>query len=652
MKPSTAVLNYSSTTATEIAKMGIDAGSVSHIIGLLTDLYSDKEMAVIREYSTNAADSHVEAGQTRPIEVTVTTDGPNPEFTVQDWGLGLSKDEITDVYSMYGTSTKRDSNDAVGMLGLGCKSGLTYAVQFTVDAVKDGMRTVATIAKGEDGVGEIQILLHTSTPEPNGVKVSVPIRGYTYSFYEKVERFFYYWRGGVLVNGEVPENIVDVEEWVEVDPDVYVCGEGYRGSMIVQGGVAYPFTVNRPNDWPGSRSIVAYVPIGSVDFVPSREALHDTDRTVEVQNDAYDFVTRIVYQTFRDELAQCETEWQRLLVAKRFQNLVPVTPRRQAIPNLRLLIGIEDGDRMGWRVTNFHPHADKPELKRSKIHSLWDHIDAEGSTFVYNFSPKSFSVQHWERLKAFGLDTECIVVIPEYHQAEQWGFPGINWNDVPELPRGPRQPKEKTKYPVLFDYNRRTEVDDFPKGQPACYVVTSSRSRIYDSHHYRSISQQYKHEDLQIAVITTTQEAKFNRLFPHVPTVEDWLEKRRMSVIAKLTPDMWKAIRSDEQVLRLGRAVKPYRNEITNSEFKRLLNLVDFHVDKDVKDEIRWLMNITYTTFPAGVVGVTEREILDEIAGSFPLIKSTVRDIMAGYSGVNETTYQHMVAYINAAASL
>jgi hypothetical protein len=46
--------------------MSIDPGSVMHIMSVLTDLYSDPEAACIREYSTNALDSHIDAGISRP----------------------------------------------------------------------------------------------------------------------------------------------------------------------------------------------------------------------------------------------------------------------------------------------------------------------------------------------------------------------------------------------------------------------------------------------------------------------------------------------------------------------------------------------------------------------------------------------------------
>jgi sensor histidine kinase regulating citrate/malate metabolism len=113
--------------------MGIDPAAMAHIMSILTDLYSDPEYAVIREYSTNAFDSHIEAGQTRPIEVTLPTDLA-PFLTIRDFGIGLDAEGIESIYSLYGASTKRNTNDQVGMLGLGCKSALTYKI--TIDGLR------------------------------------------------------------------------------------------------------------------------------------------------------------------------------------------------------------------------------------------------------------------------------------------------------------------------------------------------------------------------------------------------------------------------------------------------------------------------------------------------------------------------------------
>jgi HSP90 family molecular chaperone len=134
--------------------MSIDPSGMAHVMSILTNLYADAPLAVLREYATNARDSHVAAGTDRPIEVDLPSD-LNPTLVIRDFGVGLSEAEIIDVYARYGASTKRDTNDQVGAFGLGCKSAFTLGQQFVVTAVKDGQRTVALFALSGDGAGGV-----------------------------------------------------------------------------------------------------------------------------------------------------------------------------------------------------------------------------------------------------------------------------------------------------------------------------------------------------------------------------------------------------------------------------------------------------------------------------------------------------------------
>ena len=103
----------------------------SKMFKILSDsLYSDKVMAVIRELSTNANDAHIAAGNRNPFKVTLPTQ-TNPNFTVRDYGTGLSQEDMEELYTTYGASNKNDSNDFTGCLGLGSKSPFAYTKSFT-----------------------------------------------------------------------------------------------------------------------------------------------------------------------------------------------------------------------------------------------------------------------------------------------------------------------------------------------------------------------------------------------------------------------------------------------------------------------------------------------------------------------------------------
>lgn len=262
----------------ERVAMTIDTSALSHIMAVLTDLYSDPELAVIREYCTNALDSHVEAGQTRPIEVTLPSD-LFAFLTIRDFGVGLDADGIREIYSRYGTSTKRDSDDVVGMLGLGCKSALTYCDQFTLVGYKDGTMTTVAVGRDEDGSGTMTIMDVSPTDEPNGLEVVIPAKRQN-QLRGKAATFFGWWQPGtVLVNGEEPAR----PEVTEVVPGrIGLHKETNQGHVVVMGNVAYPLSAEQAEGivtLPRDVRVVFRVGIGEVNFTPSREALQSTRRT-------------------------------------------------------------------------------------------------------------------------------------------------------------------------------------------------------------------------------------------------------------------------------------------------------------------------------------------------------------------------------------
>ncbi len=294
MKVEARVLDHKSTLTGENIGMSIDHGALAHIMQVLTDLYSDPEMAVIREYSTNALDAHIEAGETRPIEVTLPT-ALHPFFSVRDYGEGLNADDIREIYSRYGTSTKRQSNSVVGMLGLGCKSALTYTDQFTLKGVKDGVCTQVAISRDENGAGSMTIAAQYETDDPSGVTVIVPAKAHN-QFEVKATEFFKYWtEGTVLVSGKAPARITGL--WLTEN---LLLTDSVTQGQIVMGNVAYPAPTLQSGG--GYRSnVVAFVDIGEVNFTPSREALMMTPRTKET-------ITRLQKEVAEKKVAAVERE--------------------------------------------------------------------------------------------------------------------------------------------------------------------------------------------------------------------------------------------------------------------------------------------------------------------------------------------------------
>jgi hypothetical protein len=277
--PSNRTHEVTSTLTGEDVRMEVDQSALAHIMNVLTDLYSNPALAVVREYATNALDSHRARGcPTRPIEVELP--GPlKPTFIVRDFGVGLDGDDIRTIYSRYGASTKRDTNELSGVLGLGCKAALTFTDQFTLVGRKGGEQTTVSITREADGGGTMKLIDTRPTDEPNGVEVTIPCPRDNDVEGEALD-FFRFWRDGeVLINGRKPSEACEKHISTALDlGDGLYAYEGHGRDYVVQGGVPYPVAV--PQTY--GVTIVRYVPIGSVDFPPNRESLLDNMRSKQV----------------------------------------------------------------------------------------------------------------------------------------------------------------------------------------------------------------------------------------------------------------------------------------------------------------------------------------------------------------------------------
>lgn len=141
------------------ASFEISSADSAHVMSILREgLYSDKILAILREYSANAWDAHRSIGKHElPIKVTLPTQY-EPVLLIRDFGPGLSHADVFNVYTQYGRSTKRLSNDVVGQLGIGSKSGFAYSDSFTITSWHGGVQRIYVATLGEDEKGSINLL--------------------------------------------------------------------------------------------------------------------------------------------------------------------------------------------------------------------------------------------------------------------------------------------------------------------------------------------------------------------------------------------------------------------------------------------------------------------------------------------------------------
>ena len=272
----------------QISSFSIAASAKAFKI-LSSNLYSNKVRAVIRELSCNAYDSHVAAGcPEKPFDIHLPT-ALNEQFIVRDYGVGLSHDDIMGLYTTYFASTKSDSNDYIGALGLGSKSPFAYTDTFGVTSFFNGVsRTYSVFIK--DGEPSITIVHECQTDQPNGLEVAVPVAAEDIKEFRNESRYvFSVFKTKPNMRGTpvaIPEIKVceDFQSWFLGKSDVYT---SESSAFAIMGNVIYPIKPQYLDDYPKYQAklreqlIFVVFALGELDITPSREELSYDDQTVE-----------------------------------------------------------------------------------------------------------------------------------------------------------------------------------------------------------------------------------------------------------------------------------------------------------------------------------------------------------------------------------
>jgi hypothetical protein len=276
---------------------------------LSSGLYSDKQKAIIRELSTNAYDAHVAAEldgikdrAKRPFDVSLPS-RLNPIFKIRDYGTGLSEADVFNLYTTYFGSTKQDSDDFIGALGLGSKSPFSLVSSFLVISFFNNVKTVYTAIIGEDGFPSIVKMHSEPTSEENGIEINVTVSpDEVQNFHNRAQIVYQHFnvRPNFIGSGPTFKEIKyrnQGTKWAIAD---------YTGSSVgaIQGQICYDVSLSAldgkiPADLYSLYNQVQgmfyfFFNIGEVDIQASREALSYTPRTIAA--------VEKVLQNFKNEL--------------------------------------------------------------------------------------------------------------------------------------------------------------------------------------------------------------------------------------------------------------------------------------------------------------------------------------------------------------
>lgn len=436
-----------------VSTMGMSSKGMHMASHMLRDrIYSDKILAVIREYATNSIDESIESNTDKPVEIKIGNINGQYMWSCRDHGRGLSEEGIRTVYGMYFESTKSHSNEYIGGLGIGSKSGHAYTDTFYITSYHKGFKTqyACILGAGPQGVpiGEIY---KVSDPEPtdeSGLEVSLDITKNYYDFDRKTIQF---------VNNFLPDaNIIYTnpkhsDTYKPSQPlltkksgdySVHLYDSNFDGSYntsyvaIRMGGVVYRMVSDiRTINCNGK--IVVDVPIGKLTIPISREDIEDTPSNRKV----LDEISAIIEGIKKEDAAK--------IVVPAFGDSVLSEEYNSTY----------DGEWFQYSFSSVFPDTWNLKRKLEYIHTGYNHNIIGGKYTIYQI-PNIKSYKSWvKRLDAFVAklfpNTQIIWMkkpAQDIVSTDTLDLSDINFVDVKKLgiPKLPKQAGQ-TEYLMYFN---------------------------------------------------------------------------------------------------------------------------------------------------------------------------------------------------------
>jgi len=316
-------------------QFGIDINAKSFRV-LSDTLYSDKIGSMIREISSNAADSHVEAGIPDEQFILHLPSKLEPWFSVQDFGVGLSADGVESTFTTYFKSTRDESNNCMGGFGLGSKTPFAYTDQFQICAIQDGMKRLYNCFLDEGQLPQLVKTAEAETDDGNGVTITVAvdeedIREFAtkaadqlrfFSVQPKVTNHHEFKVKTIQVALTSP--LIDVLVRQEIKTSWGTKKLEDAKIWIKQGEVGYVLKSNEVSDsltsktkellsYLGQHGAILKFNIGEVEVQPNREGISYTKRTIANIVAMLEDSREALFTELRNLLDNMECDWDRAL---------------------------------------------------------------------------------------------------------------------------------------------------------------------------------------------------------------------------------------------------------------------------------------------------------------------------------------------------
>ena len=297
-------------------KFKIGEDSMGIIIDSLINLYSDPIGSIVREVTSNCYDAHREKDLKIAGTIPMTDEddskwfhpsskkpqiefqeenillGVGNAFLFRDFGVGLSKKRVEEVYTLFGNSTKRDNNHQIGGFGIGAKSPFSYTDTFYIICNHNGKTFSYMLYRGNEAF-HMDLLKEGVTTELNSTQVIIPLdKDESYRdikrFVKAINNQLMYFEDLEFINlvegtgRNVEQAKIDYEDDDLIidlsQQDKYELKELH----LIVGRVRYPLNHSMfENKLWNNENIPCGIKfeVGELDLVPSREAIRYTDRT-------------------------------------------------------------------------------------------------------------------------------------------------------------------------------------------------------------------------------------------------------------------------------------------------------------------------------------------------------------------------------------
>jgi hypothetical protein len=284
---------------------------------LSSKLYSDPILAIIRELSTNAWDSHAEANILDKPFVVHLPNRMEPFFYIRDFGIGMSHKDIMTLYTTYFESTKTETNEQAGCLGIGSKSPFSYTDSFSVTSWFKGKKRVYNMFKGEEGFPKVALMQTIDSDGHNGIEVRFACRIEDIkAFIQKAEKVYENFsitpefRGNSKLEFKEEKVILSGNGWKVYPLNRY----HYDKSYAIMGPIGYPINSHHLSG-DAYRLFLNTVlritfPIGSLEIAASREDLQYSELTKKNLTKAAKSILKEMGEKVSQKLENCKTLWE------------------------------------------------------------------------------------------------------------------------------------------------------------------------------------------------------------------------------------------------------------------------------------------------------------------------------------------------------